>query len=74
MSTLQTPTPRIPDASEIGMHLERAAAGIVTLDGLDDARWEPLLIGVTKRGVVTPADKRAATALRKLLAEERTGA
>jgi len=71
MSTLQTPVPPIPAASEIGMHLERAAQGIVTLEGLDDARWEPLLIGVTKRGVVTPADKRAATALRKLIAAER---
>jgi len=70
MSTLQTPTPHIPDASEIGEHLELAARGIVTLKGLDDARWEPILIGVTKRGVVTPADKRAATALRKLIAQE----
>lgn len=70
MSTLQTPTPQLPDASEIAEHLDLAARGIVTLDGLDDARWETLLIAVTKRGVVTPADKRAAKALRKLLAEE----
>ena len=72
MSTLRTPTPRIPDADEIVEHLELAARGIVTLAGLDDARWEPLLMGVTKRGVVTPADRRAATALRAKLAEERT--
>ncbi len=70
MSTLQTPTPRIPNAHELSEHLARAADGIVTLDGLDDARWEPLLIGVTKRGVVTPADRRAAKALRKLIADE----
>lgn len=74
MSTLQTPTPRIPRAAEIDQHLVLAAQGIVTLDGLDDDRWEPLLLGVLKRGVVTPADKRAAKALRKQLAEERAGA
>lgn len=75
MSTLPTPTPipapaSVPKASEIGEHLELAARGVVTLKGLDDARWEPLLIGVTQRGVVTPADKRAATALRKQLTAE----
>jgi hypothetical protein len=70
MSTLQTPTPRIPRAAEIDKHLVLAAQGIVTLDGLDDDRWEALLIGVLKRGVVTPADRRAAKALRKLITDE----
>jgi len=72
MSTLQTPIPPLPDASEIAEHLDLAAQGIITLEGLDDARWEPLLIAVTKRGVVTPADRRAAKALRKQIAAELT--
>ncbi|QNO37524.1 hypothetical protein H4J02_00250 [Protaetiibacter sp. SSC-01] len=45
-------------------HLALAAQGVVR-PGLDE-RWEPILLNVARRGVVTAADRRAA---RRLLEE-----
>lgn len=60
----------LPTADELEQHLELAAHGIVTPGGLTDARWEPVLMGVARRGVVTPADHRAAARLLAELAAE----
>ena len=53
---------------EVEHKLELAARGVVPA-GLD-ARWEPILLGVACRGVVTAADRRAAQALLAALARE----
>ncbi|MCS0500760.1 hypothetical protein [Protaetiibacter mangrovi] len=53
----------LPTADEIEHHLELAARGIVLADGLVDERWEPVLMGVARRGVVTAADHRAVARL-----------
>lgn len=52
----------LPDHVE--EHLALAAKGVVR-PGVDE-RWAPILLAVARRGVVTPADRRAA---RRLLDE-----
>jgi hypothetical protein len=54
-----------PTAAEIEPHLELAARGVAP-SYLADVRWEPLILAVARRGVVTAGDRRAAT---RLLAE-----
>jgi hypothetical protein len=55
----------LPTAAEIEQHLELAALGVAPAHLADD-RWEPLILAVARRGVVTADDRRAAG---RLLAE-----
>jgi len=55
----------LPTAAEIERHLELAARGVAP-SHLADVRWEPLILAVARRGVVTAGDRRAAS---RLLAE-----
>lgn len=60
----------LPRAAEIERSFELAARGF-TPPSLADARWEPLLRAVARRGFVTADDRRAAGLLLLELAEER---
>ncbi len=55
---------RTPLPEHVEEHLTLAAQGVVRHD--TDERWEPILLNVVRRGVVTSADRRAA---RRLLEE-----
>jgi hypothetical protein len=61
----------LPTAAEIEQHLELAAHGVAPTH-LADERWEPLVLAVARRGVVTAADRRAAARLLAELDAERT--
>ena len=52
----------LPTAAEIEQHLELAALGVAPAH-LADERWEPLILAVARRGVVTANDRRAASHL-----------
>ncbi len=55
----------LPTAAELDEHLELAAHGVAPTH-LADERWEPIILDVARRGVVTAGDRRAAA---RLLAE-----
>ncbi len=56
--------PRITLPDDVEENLILAARGVVCPE--TDANWEPILLDVVRRGVVTAADRRAA---RRLLEE-----
>ena len=59
----------LPTAAEVEQHLELAALGVAP-SHLADERWEPLILAVARRGVVTTDDRRAAARLLTDLALE----
>ncbi|TXK18838.1 hypothetical protein [Homoserinibacter sp. GY 40078] len=63
----------LPDRDELDELLQLATRGIVRTD-LHDHRWDALIVGVTRRGVVTAADRRAAETLLEVIAHERAAA
>jgi len=62
----------LPTSAEIEHYLELAARGVAPTH-LADPRWEPIILDVARRGVVTPADRRAVAQLLAVLQAEGAG-